>query len=85
MKIIRIRRKHDFINHINICTCNFLGLYFTQIKGSIGENRVARKLNSLPQNQYRLINNVLIKTNNGSSQIGHVLVSVYGIFVILIM
>lgn len=60
----------------------FLGLYFAQIKGAIGENRVARKLNLLPQNQYRLINNVLIKTNNGSSQIDHVLVSVYGIFVI---
>lgn len=39
-------------------------------------------MDHLPKNQYRVLNNVTIPTPKGSSQIDHLVVSVYGIFVI---
>lgn len=52
------------------------------IKGAIGESRVARQLKRLPKNEYKILNDILIRTDKGSSQIDHVVISVYGIFVI---
>lgn len=51
-------------------------------KGRKGEQKVAGYLDKLDANEYRVINNLLLKTEYGSSQIDHVIVSVYGIFVI---
>lgn len=51
-------------------------------KGRKGEQKVAGYLDNLDVNEYRVINNLLLKTEYGSSQIDHVIVSVYGIFVI---
>lgn len=51
-------------------------------KGKAGEIIVANKLNHLPKNQYRVLNNITIPTPRGSSQIDHLVVSVFGIFVI---
>jgi len=63
-----------------------LALAFTlnkhKIKGVLGESRVSNQLLGLPSEEYRIFNDVLIKTSKGSSQIDHVVVSVYGIFVI---
>jgi len=56
--------------------------YGANIKGLIGELAVANRLSSLAPDQYQVINNVLIRTNYGSTQIDHVVVSLYGIFVI---
>ena len=53
-----------------------------KIKGVIGERRVEIRLRKLPDNEYKVLNNVLIKTERGSSQIDHVVISIYGIFVI---
>ncbi len=50
-------------------------------RGSIGENRVSRILSTLPEN-YHLIDNVIIPSQTGTTQIDHVVVSPYGIFVI---
>lgn len=52
------------------------------IKGAIGEFRVARKLAHLPCEEYKVFNDVLIRTGSGTSQIDHIVVSKYGIFVI---
>ena len=65
----------------------FIGLLFLlrwliPSKGKIGEKVVARKLDHLPKDQYRVLNNVTIPTPKGSSQIDHLVVSIYGIFVI---
>ena len=60
----------------------FLSRCLIPSKGKVGEKVVARKLDSLPKNQYRVLNNVTIPTPQGSSQIDHLVVSVYGIFVI---
>lgn len=39
-------------------------------------------MDRLPKDQYRVLNDVIIPTPNGSSQIDHLVVSVFGIFVI---
>lgn len=49
--------------------------------GKAGENRVARILTSLP-GEYQVLNNVIIPHQNGTSQIDHIVVSPFGIFVI---
>ena len=56
--------------------------YLPRIKGRIGENRVARQLQKLNRKEYKILNDVYIKTNGRSTQIDHIVISVYGIFVI---
>lgn len=57
-------------------------LFEANIKGFIGEKIVAAILSGLPKQQYRVVNNVMLGTEYGTTQIDHVVVSVYGIFVI---
>lgn len=49
--------------------------------GKMGERRVARKLNWL-SNEYITLNDVLLPTRYGTTQIDHIVVSPYGIFII---
>lgn len=49
--------------------------------GKLGEKRVARKLDWLPK-EYITLNDILLPTNYGTTQIDHIVVSPYGIFVI---
>ena len=53
-------------------------------KGSIGELKVNRKLNSLNRlgDNYQIFHNVTLKTFDGTTQIDHILISTHGIFVI---
>lgn len=51
-------------------------------KGRMGERAVSRKLNRLPHYKYKVINNLLINSCGHSTQIDHVVVSQYGVFVI---
>lgn len=53
-----------------------------KIIGKIGEEKVALVLDTLPHSSYKTINNLLINQNGYSSQIDHVVISEYGIFVI---
>lgn len=55
----------------------------TYSAGDEGEHAVARILKRLPRDRYFTINDLMIKKRNGhTSQIDHVVVSPYGIFVI---
>lgn len=57
--------------------------YFSPKKiGERGETKIARELKRLDQEQYSVLNDVLINTKKYSSQIDHLIVSPYGIFVI---
>jgi predicted RNA-binding Zn-ribbon protein involved in translation (DUF1610 family) len=60
--------------------------FFKQIspeyKGDIGESMVANEISKLPEQEYKIFNNIYLKTKKGSSQVDHVIVSIYGIFVI---
>ncbi len=53
-----------------------------QIKGKIGENVISQKLTQLPIEKYIVFNDLLINTSYGTTQIDHVVLSEYGIFVI---
>ena len=60
----------------------FLLWWLIPSKGKVGEKVVGGKLDHLPKDRYRVLNNVTIPTPKGSSQIDHLVVSIYGIFVI---
>ena len=52
-------------------------------KGIQGERHVAKLLASLDESEYKVLNDILLRTKDGkTSQIDHIVVSVYGLFVI---
>ena len=51
-------------------------------KGKRGEMSVASILKRLPEEDYKVINDLMLKMGNWTSQIDHVVVSKYGVFVI---
>ena len=51
-------------------------------KGKLGELKVASRLNRLNNEEYKVLNDVMLHTNKSSNQIDHLVVSIYGIFVI---
>lgn len=59
-----------------------VNLYLPKIKGYFGEKSVALFLSRLDSSKYKTINNIMLQTGKGTSQIDHVIVSSYGIFVI---
>lgn len=59
-----------------------LGLLRPKIKGHIGEKVVSAHLKTLSTNDYFIINDLILPTKRGTSQIDHIVVSKYGIFVI---
>jgi hypothetical protein len=55
----------------------------SSVKGLLGEDRVSFLLEALDKPDYRIGNNVLMLNDDGRSlQIDHIVVSIYGIFVI---
>ena len=50
--------------------------------GKRGEEVVRRNLDHIDDNEYKTINDLILQTTKGSTQIDHVVVSKYGIFVI---
>ena len=52
------------------------------IKGTFGEVRQEFKLEYLPRENYKVINNIIIPNRQATSQIDHLVISNYGIFVI---
>ncbi len=51
-------------------------------KGFVGELQTKFILSLFPKSEYRIINNVLIPTDDGTTQVDHVVVSPYGLFVV---
>ena len=60
----------------------FKKYYLPKIIGSIGEYYVARILKRLSKKNYKIYNNIYIKKDGKTSQIDHLVLSIYGIFVI---
>ncbi|MEC3883926.1 NERD domain-containing protein [Halobacillus sp. HZG1] len=52
------------------------------VKGKIGEAKVSLLLKRLNESEYYVMNDLMLKTEKGTTQIDHVVVSVYGVFVI---
>ena len=59
-----------------------LAIIWRRSKGKRGEKQVAALLALLPKKSYKVINDLLIQSGGHSTQMDHVVVSVYGIFVI---
>ena len=53
-----------------------------RIKGFLGERNVALIISFLPSDKYKIINNLLVRVNDRTIQIDHLVISIYGIFVI---
>lgn len=65
-----------------ILTISIFKLFLPRIKGFFGERSVAYFLSRLNPEKYKVINNIMLQTGNRTTQIDHVVVSNYGIFVI---
>lgn len=69
-----------------VCIAIIIGAIIRRLTvsaGEVGENVVASKLRWLPRSQYFVINDLVFTKGNGNTtQIDHVVVSPYGIFVI---
>lgn len=59
-----------------------VGILFARFRGKLGEWRVGQILRHLPKKQYIAVNDLLLFNGGASSQIDHVVVSVYGVFVV---
>ena len=60
----------------------FKKIYLPKIKGVLGEYGVARKLRRLNKNDYKVYNDIYLKNKWISKQIDHLIISIYGVFVI---
>jgi ssDNA-binding Zn-finger/Zn-ribbon topoisomerase 1 len=60
----------------------FIGFLKNKIKGKIGEKTIATILGFLNKSNYKVINNILLKSGEKTSQIDHLVISDFGIFVI---
>lgn len=56
--------------------------YDRDIIGHFGEYWVRKELNNLNKHKYKVINDVLIENKNKTTQIDHIVISEFGIFVI---
>ena len=57
-------------------------IFYKKIIGFMGEFWVKTELIKLPKKDYLILNNLMLKANNTTHQIDHVVLSKYGIFVI---
>lgn len=65
-----------------LLTSMVMKAYFPQIKGYIGEKRIHRVLEKLGE-EYRIFNDIYVPKQDGQlTQVDHVVVSQYGVFVI---
>ena len=60
----------------------FKRVYLPRIHGSLGEYSVSRVLKRLNKKDYVVYNDIYLKNNGRTSQIDHLVLSIYGIFVI---
>ncbi|PRR82009.1 NERD domain-containing protein [Clostridium vincentii] len=59
-----------------------LDIFKPKIKGVLGEKSVALILSGLDNTNYKVINNIMLQVGNRTTQIDHIIVSNFGIFVI---
>lgn len=61
---------------------NLSNNYTAETKGEEGERIVSQYLSELPKNEYGIMNDVMLRIKNKTVQIDHIVVSLYGVFVI---
>ncbi len=76
------RRKHDIDILADAVFKPLVNAVKPQIKGFMGEFSINLLLNFLDSRKYKVLSNIIIQSGNSTTQIDHILVSNYGIFVI---
>lgn len=71
-----------FILAIILAGLFYLRFNHAKIKGAMGEKRVSKILSRLPKDEYIVVNDIMLKVNDRTTQIDHIVVSTHGIFVI---
>lgn len=59
-----------------------IDVFYPRFRGFMGEYWVKKELKKLSKDKYMLLNDVMVSQNNGTSQIDHLIISQFGIFVI---
>ena len=57
-------------------------IFYKKIVGKAGEYHVKKELKKLSKDKYLIINDLMIKVDNTTYQIDHIIISTYGLFVI---
>ena len=57
------------------------GAYHAKASGDYGEYSISTIFNALP-NEFHIINDIILRTKKGTTQLDHVVVSPYGIYII---
>lgn len=59
-----------------------VGVYYTKIKGIIGEKKTATALAFLDKTKYKVLHNIVLQSGDETAQIDHLVIADAGIFVI---
>lgn len=78
--IIRTVTKHYIL--VMAILLILMKIFYPKFKGIMGELWVKQELKKLPKDKYKVLNDIMLKTNDTTHQIDHLIVSPYGIFVI---
>lgn len=73
---------NNLIYTILLISCILLKRFYPKLRGIMGEFWAKKELKKLPKDEYIIMNNIMLKDDNGTHQIDHIVVSKYGIFVI---
>jgi hypothetical protein len=65
-----------------VIAAGVLELFMPKIKGYFGEKSVSLILSRLDETKYKVINNIMLQLDGKTTQIDHIVVSNYGVFVI---
>lgn len=59
-----------------------MDIFYPKFRGFMGEFWVKQELKKLPKDKYLILNDIMVKQNNSTHQIDHLIISQFGIFVI---
>ena len=62
--------------------CVLIDIIYPKFRGFMGEFWVKQELKKLPKEKYIVLNDIMVKQNNSTHQIDHLIISKFGIFVI---
>lgn len=62
--------------------CILIKIYYPKIRGFMGEFWAKVELGKLSKNDYIILNDIMVESNDKTHQIDHIVISKYGIFVI---
>lgn len=62
--------------------CVLMDIMYPKFRGFMGEFWAKQELKKLPKDKYIVLNDIMVKQNNSTHQIDHLIISKFGIFII---